>query len=732
MRKPKFDYLKCQRQILVDMHIPDWDPGFLKYLDPVEMVELYQKSGADAVMHYCNSHMGLCYWPCSVGEMNKLLKGRDVVGETVTELHRRGMASCAYYSCMFNNWAWTNHPDWRMVFAPTEGTGGGSSEGTRGTRYGICCFNSEPYNDFMNQQTDELTKKYEFDAIFFDMIYWPRICICDNCKSRFRRESGADIPGKADWTDPLWCKFAASRERWLDETFKRLTETVRRNAEIPLFNNASPQPVTWLWGDSIDELRGQDLIGGDFRMIDIFSGFHLFQRISKGPVLYMNAFTGYIGSASYIISPEEQFVENALYSLAFNSPFMAIDAIESNGKLNPQYYEDDLRKVFDKMKPYQSLLGAGGKPVAEVGIYFSDASRMALAEDGVALTDDSLYHVLPPTSPHIIGWVGANRALRINHLPVATITKLQLKELSQYRVIVLPQVVRMSDEEVEAFRNYVENGGKLYASGVTSLLRMDGARSDNNFGLAEVFGCSLEGIDYHRVAFVHSQNEQLEEAIAPRTVVSHGAPRNGPPHPTKLTTRIRPVADAEVLATLDLPYSEEPGTRVDHKFSSIHASPPWHITTNPVMIRHRFGKGEVIYSAIDVEGDQAPTQGEDPDRGSPDFGPSLLFTAVVKMLLGDAPVTFRLDADLGVLAVAYDDSEKNRLQLNIANIPPLPPSRPVPLVRVALCAPKGKEIKALKQLPEGTSMQFTTDAQGIVHAEVRELEHLCVIAAEYA
>ena len=247
-----------------------------------------------------------------------------------------------------------------------------------------------------------------------------------------------------------------------------------------------------------------------------------------------------------------------------------------------------------------------------------------------------------------------------------------------------------------------------------------------------MFGCSLEGIDYHRVAYVHPQTDRLKEAITPRSVVAHGAPRNGPPHPTKITTRVRPVADVQVLATLDLPYSEEPGTREDHKFSSIHASPPYRITSDPIIIRHRFGKGEVIYTCIDLEGDQAPTQGGDPDMGSPDYGPSLLFVEIIKLLLGDAPVTFSLEADLGVFAVAYDDSENNRLQLNIANIPPLPPSRPVPLIKVALSAPKGKKVKNLKQLPEGSPLQFTIDPQGVVRTEIRELNHLCVIAADYA
>ena len=533
MRKPQFDYLKLQRHILVDMHVPDWDPGFLANFDPVRMADLYERSGTQAVMHYCNSHMGLCYWPCSVGEMNKVLKGRDVVGETVTELHRRGIASCAYYSCMFNNWAWTHHPDWRMVFAGEAAAGAADAAPRRGTRYGVCCFNSEPYNQFMHQQIDELTKKYEFDAIFFDMIYWPRICVCDNCKRRFRAESGADIPDKVDWADPVWCKFANSRERWLGECFGKISAIVRKNAAIPLFNNASVEAGTWLWGDSIDELEGQDLIGGDFRIIDMFSGFHLFLGFTRSTVQYMNAFTGYIGAASSVISPEEQFVENALYSLAFNSQFQAIDAIESNGNVSAKFYEEDLRNVFDKMKPYEALVGVGGKPIAEVAIYFSDASRMALAENGASLSSEIVNAILPPSSPHVNGWVGASRALRINQLPVVTITKLQLKELSQYRVIVLPQVVRMSDEEIEAFKSYVQGGGRLYASGATSLMTLEGARKDNNFGLAEVFGCSFEGIDYRPVAYVHPQTDRLKNAIIPRSVVAHGLPEMALPTPRK-------------------------------------------------------------------------------------------------------------------------------------------------------------------------------------------------------
>jgi hypothetical protein len=251
--------------------------------------------------------------------------------------------------------------------------------------------------------------------------------------------------------------------------------------------------------------------------------------------------------------------------------------------------------------------------------------------------------------------------------------------------------------------------------------------------LADVFGCSLETLDQYRVVYVHPYPADFLAAISPRRVVAHGsawcAPRAGAT--LKTTTRVRPAANAEVLATIDLPYSEEPGTREDHKFSSIHTSPPYRLTTQPAMLRHRFGDGEVIYAAADIEGDMAPTSGASVFGCASDYGPSELFVAAIESLLGPEPLTFRLDADIGVVAVVYDNVAKHRLQLNIANIPPTVPSRPVPEIKIALAAPRGHRIKRVARLPEGTTLPFRSGPNGVVHAELKELEHFAVIAADY-
>src|SRR6185436_10837516 len=95
------------------------------------------------------------------------------------------------------------------------------------------------------------------------------------------------------------------------------------------------------------------------------------------------ALTGYVGGASYVIGRDEQFWRHALLALLFSGQFMAIDAVESDGSVNAAFYEDDLRRMFDAMRPFEACLG--GRPVADVGVYFSAASRMSLDDNGTPL-----------------------------------------------------------------------------------------------------------------------------------------------------------------------------------------------------------------------------------------------------------------------------------------------------------------------------------------------------------
>ena len=62
-------------------------------------------------------HTGLCYYPTKVGRMHRGLKGYDFFGDMVKTCHETGIAVIAYFTQIFDNWAYEEHPPWRLVTA---------------------------------------------------------------------------------------------------------------------------------------------------------------------------------------------------------------------------------------------------------------------------------------------------------------------------------------------------------------------------------------------------------------------------------------------------------------------------------------------------------------------------------------------------------------------------------------------------------------------------------------
>ena len=65
------------------------------------------------------------------------------------------------------------------------------------------------------------------------------------------------------------------------------------------------------------------------------------------------------------------------------------------------------------------------------------------------------------------------------------------RDLAEYQLLVLPDQAALSETELEILRNYVSAGGRLLASGCSSLWDERGGRRAD-FGLADVFGLEYE------------------------------------------------------------------------------------------------------------------------------------------------------------------------------------------------------------------------------------------------
>jgi hypothetical protein len=142
------------------------------------------------------------------------------------------------------------------------------------------------------------------------------------------------------------------------------------------------------------------------------------------------------------------------------------------------YIETD---VYRYLKDNEDLL-QGQTPVADVGIYFSRASR-----DKAHMQNDKSYEM---------GINGLEAVLTDSHIPYGFITDkdFTLEKAASHKVLCLPNTMCLSDAHIEIIKKYVENGGSVMASYKTSLFDKNGKpRSD--FGLADIFGLSYTGIE---------------------------------------------------------------------------------------------------------------------------------------------------------------------------------------------------------------------------------------------
>lgn len=706
-------YHQTYRRTLLDMHIPDWDPDFLSEYEPEKLADVYASSNISGVLLYCKSHMGLNYWPAPVGGIHPAAKDRDLVGEMLAALSARGIAPAAYHSVIFDNWAMEHHPEWAIVPATTLK---GYDSHLLGPRYGTACANQPDYRDYEKAQIAALLGRYEFDALWIDMAFWTGLCVCTRCRERFRREEGEEIPVKVDWEAPRWARYQAARERWLEEMTREFIETAQAaRPGIAVTHNLAPGTHGWFtaqklqWG-CYDTFVAGDLYGGrDEQLVISKVMLHLGK---EQPAEFMTSRCVNLRNHTALKSELMMLVE-ALATTAHGCAFLFIDAIDPRGTVNPGVYER-VTRVFRETARYEEFLG--GVPVEDVAIYYSDDSRVLPDDNGLPMQDVTSR---PEELPHLRAVTGAATLLQSAHIPFGVVTKNDLQQLGHYRVVILPDAIRTSDEELQALRSYVDRGGCLYASGRSSLLGIDGLlRSD--FGLADVFGAHAAATEHGGAVYLRALSPLLLDATHPEQYFGFGFAPNAHGRDPKNSLgmpRLDNNYEATVLATLSLPYGyPSPGNKGARDFASIHSSPPWTDLDNPTVVEHRFGRGKCVYSVVPIETDST----ESGRRG---------FIAVISHLLGQSP-TLSSDVAPDVWLTAFDQPDRSRIVVSALCYRTDARPRPFPMKFTYRLAP-GKRCNTARVAVTGAELPLSDDGDGAVTISIDSVDLFGMYLLEY-
>ncbi len=623
---------------------------------------------AQSVVMYAQSHVGLFNYPTKVGQAHRGLHGRDIVAELIERCHRNDIAVVLYTSVIHDRWASDHHPDWRIVHPNGQPFGLGS-------RHGFVCPNS-PYRDYVKAWVREIAERYAFEGMRFDMTFWTCVCYCPHCQERWRDEVGGDMPRAVDWTDERWVRLKHKREQWLGEFASLCTETVKQHRpQATVEHQSSTYPLSWNNGVSWPLLDQNDFLQGDFYGDALQGSFvrKLLEDLTPHrPFGYETSFSVELWDhTGKKLAPLLEAKASA--AIADAAAFIFIDAIDPIGTVNPNAHAR-MGRIFDRLMPYYAHLG--GRRVMDIGVYYSLDSKFDMRSSG-----QSVLEVDNGADSHTRSTMQAARRLIAGHLPFGVVTKRSLGKLDRIKTLILSNVHHMSREEVTAIRDWVNQGGTLYASGATSLVNTEGQRQDD-FMLADVFGASLIEANWsdhdHYVAPTDAGRDDLAEwsAMYPAFVRGPGM-------------TVRAHAGATILATTTLPWPA-PNRRA---FSSIHSNPPWLATERPEIVFHTFGQGRVLYSASLIEEIEG------------------LADSFVRLLrrLNDR-FTFEVDTHPAVEATLFHQSDRSRYLLSLINFQKDLPNIPIDDIRVTLRLPAS--VRRIKLLPQGQTLphHFAEDA----------------------
>jgi len=703
----KMWYEKYYRRVFLDFHIPEWNPEFLTKFDAAEFADCVVSGQMKTATIMTNTHTGLCNYPTKVGKQHEVWKGRDAIAEMIDALHKRDIAVILYYCTIYTDWYWEQHPEARIVDA--DGKSDKLLMGSSGNprRFSVLCPNNPEYRKFMVAQLSELCARYDFEGVWPDMAFWPTVCFCPSCRGRYAEEIGGEIPTTINWEDPAWVRFQRKRQDWLLEFVHLVTSTIKsRKPEVTVAHQSQTFTHDWLFASSLQMVDENDWLSADLYGDKHTIGFYakLFHAVSrKKPFEHLNTWC-YPSIREHVVTRTEDELRSNVFSAFSNGGAMSfIDAVDPVGTVHRRNYER-MAPIFAEVESYEPY--AGGSFCQDIGLYYSFDNVFDLAENGRCLRPARYCFQpgVPPQSASAHRRAALNLAVALQqwHLPFGVVTKKDLSRLSDYQLIALPNVVMMDEEEAEALRRYVESGGSLYASKNTSLISKGGMRQ-KDFLLSDLFGVSYQG-----------ESESIVTYLDPTPSSTDLFGEFGGQYPLTLYDTqllINAHTDAEVLATITLPYTDPKGT----KYASILTNPPGIKTEHPALVLKSFGKGRTLYAAGVLESMGHHSQRE----------------VLVRLLrsLCSRPFWFEADGPKCVELTLFDQPEHKRCVLHLLNIQQDMPNVPVRemIVRLNL---RGRTPAKLVVLPSGEALSYKIEGQSMIFT-VPELKDYRMLCLEY-
>lgn len=421
----------------------------------------------------------------------------DDKAKEVAEFRKRGFRVIGAFPPCLQKRIYDRHPEFRGIRTNTTKV---PNESHRGEGGWLCQVG--PWGDMMIEIMLEILDKYDVDGFGFDGIHHRDVCYCASCRTRFRKDTGKEIPN-VDMHNPEFRRYLLWYDREMERFIERIQTTIKSrkpdcalvtwttNAgrfghfkEIPRsmparMNLLFDAPCQEFW---LDETNRGNTVVPAFANAYIWATTNHRMAFSE-PYLFSHG--NPYGPDSF---PHHEVRRRALLALTHGA--QASIATGWGPHLIPAAWrilsDIDARSQWITRK----------KPEPWAALVMSDNTRVFYGRESEKVEERYLSNVF-----------GAFRVGLEEHLPVTIINDWNINDadLAPYKVLILANTSCLNAGQIAAIEKFVERGGGLVAS-VDASLSDETGTPQHNFGLARVFGVNHRGVP----ATGDGQKEELD------------------------------------------------------------------------------------------------------------------------------------------------------------------------------------------------------------------------------
>ncbi|MCM3712976.1 alpha-L-fucosidase [Alkalihalobacillus oceani] len=533
------------RGVHLDFHMPEFPREAIKNFNAIEHVAELKRANVNVVAVFTKCHFGNAFYNTKIGHKHSGLE-TDYFGDVLEEAHKQGIKVLAYYSLGTDEHAVTHNPDWYQIDE------NGNKRDGNGTVWHMPCINSPYKEELAIPQIKEFTEKYDIDGVYIDIPYIVHhTCFCRSCKKKFKQEYGRELT--RDLLEENREMVVSFGQKSAARCLKEIRHAVKEIKNVPIFINGA-----WKMGEP-EIVNQQSDIGvwesqpanGSYLYTSMKSRYA--RQLDRPMLIQTVRFTEGWGLMS--CKTAEQLKYESATIMANGGIVNIGDQVMPDGTLQKGAY-DILKEVFEFVEQREEY-AVRQRSIPHIALIANYTSQRYWDNGDFAT-------------------LGASKMLIEGHQQFDIYYNDQFKNLDNYKVVILPETVRLNEKSIEQIIDFVHRGGLLLASQNAVLQFNEPVRSD-------LFG--VEFHEYSTYSFTYmTEHADLWKGTAAIPQLVDGE-----------VLKMFP-ATAEILSKIQWPCGESvPPRAFRHPMP-----PPGDVSIFPAISLNHYGKGKAIFFAAPI------------------------------------------------------------------------------------------------------------------------------------